>query len=108
LITNFVGGATNPGAVRQPESDLIAQVHRELTPLMGVRKEPVFSNVTVWQRAIPQYNLGHTARLAALETARAKYPGLWFAGNYLNGPAVGTCVEQASKVADEVRVSFAN
>jgi hypothetical protein len=33
---------------------------------------------------------------------------LWFAGNYLTGPAVGTCVEQAAKVADEVRVSFAN
>ncbi|HEY2457519.1 MAG TPA: protoporphyrinogen oxidase [Candidatus Acidoferrum sp.] len=108
LITNFVGGATNPGALGTTGSDLVAQVHRELTPLMDARKEPVFSNVTIWQRAIPQYNLGHTARLANLETTRAKYPGLWFAGNYLTGPAVGTCVEQAAKVADEVRVSFAN
>jgi protoporphyrinogen/coproporphyrinogen III oxidase len=108
LLTNFVGGATNPGAVRQSESELVAQAHRELVPLMDIRKEPAFSNVTIWPRAIPQYNLGHTARLATLESARAKYPGLWFAGNYLTGPAVGTCVEQAAKVADEVRVSFAN
>jgi oxygen-dependent protoporphyrinogen oxidase len=87
---------------------LAAQVHREMTPLLGLRKESIFSNVTIWQRAIPQYNLGHTARLAELESLRARFPGLYFSGNYLNGPAIGTCVEHAMKVADEVRVSFAN
>jgi len=64
--------------------------------------------VTLWPRALPQYNLGHTARLAALEELRGNFPGLYFAGNFQNGPAIGTCVEQALKVADEIRVSFAN
>jgi oxygen-dependent protoporphyrinogen oxidase len=108
LMTSFVGGATNPGALQQSESALAELTHKELTPLLGIRKEPVFSSVTIWPRALPQYNLGHTARLAALEKLRAKFPGLYFAGNYLNGPAIGTCVEQALKVADEIRVSFAN
>jgi hypothetical protein len=26
----------------------------------------------------------------------------------LNGPAIGTCIEHALKVANEIRVSFAN
>jgi protoporphyrinogen oxidase len=39
---------------------------------------------------------------------RSAFPGLYLVGNYLNGPAIGTCVEQALKVADEIRVSFAN
>jgi protoporphyrinogen/coproporphyrinogen III oxidase len=108
LLTSFVGGATNPGALAKSPEQLAAQVHRELTPLLGLRKEPVFTNVTLWQRAIPQYNLGHTARIAALESLRSRFPGLYFSGNYLNGPAIGTCVEHALKVADEVRVSFAN
>ena len=108
LLTSFVGGATNPGAMNKSPEQLAAQVHRELSPLLGLRKEPVFSNVTIWQRAIPQYNLGHTARIAAIESLRARFPGLYFSGNYLNGPAIGTCVELAIKVADEVRVSFAN
>ncbi|HET6930043.1 MAG TPA: protoporphyrinogen oxidase [Candidatus Acidoferrum sp.] len=108
LLTSFVGGATNPGAINKSPEELAAQVHREMTPLLGLRKEPVFSNVTIWQRAIPQYNLGHTARIAAIESLRTRFPGLYFSGNYLNGPAIGTCVEQAMKVADEVRVSFAN
>ena len=108
LMTSFVGGATNPAALQQSESGLAESIHKELTPLLGIRNEPVFSSVTIWPRALPQYNLGHTARLAALEKLRAKFPGLYFAGNYLNGPAIGTCVEQALKVADEIRVSFAN
>jgi protoporphyrinogen/coproporphyrinogen III oxidase len=108
LLTSFVGGATNPGALTKSPEQLAAQVHRELTPLLGLRKQPVFTNVTIWQRAIPQYNLGHTARIAALESLRTRFPGLYFSGNYLNGPAIGTCVEHALKVADEVRVSFAN
>jgi oxygen-dependent protoporphyrinogen oxidase len=108
LLTSFVGGATNPGAMNKSPEQLAAEVHRELSPLLGLRTEPVFSNVTIWKRAIPQYNLGHTARLAAVESLRTHFPGLYFSGNYLNGPAIGTCVEHALKVADEVRVSFAN
>jgi protoporphyrinogen/coproporphyrinogen III oxidase len=108
LLTSFVGGATNPGAIGKSPDQLVSQVHCELSPLLGLRKEPVFSNVTIWQRAIPQYNLGHTARIAAIESLRTRFPGLYFSGNYLNGPAIGTCVEHAMKVADEIRVSFAN
>jgi len=108
LLTSFVGGATNPAAISKSPEQHAAQVHRELTPLLNLRQEPVFTNVTIWERAIPQYNLGHTARIAAIESLRSRFPGLYFSGNYLNGPAIGTCVEQAMKVADEVRVSFAN
>jgi oxygen-dependent protoporphyrinogen oxidase len=108
LLTSFVGGATNPGAVSKSPEQLAAQVHREMSPLLGLRKEPVFRNVTIWERAIPQYNLGHTARIAALASLRGRFPGLYFSGNYLNGPAIGTCIEHAIKVADEVRVSLAN
>ena len=108
LLTSFVGGATNPAAIGKSPEQLASQVHREMIPLLRLRKDPVFTNVTIWQRAIPQYNLGHTARIAAIECLRARFPGLYFSGNYLNGPAIGTCVEHALKVSDEVRVSFAN
>ncbi len=108
LLTSFVGGATNPEAIRQSPAELIVQVHNELKPLLGLNSEPVFTNVTTWPRAIPQYNLGHTARLAALNDLRAKFPGLYFSGNFLNGPAIGTCVEYALQVAKDIRISFAN
>lgn len=108
LLTSFVGGATNPGILQKSAEELTTLVHREIAPLLGISKDPVFSNVTVWPRAIAQYNLGHSARIAEIEKLRLGYPGLYFAGSYLNGPAIGTCVEQAVKVADGIRISFAN
>jgi len=94
---------------RPPNAEeLAALAHREIAPILGIREEPAFTNVTIWPRAIPQYNLGHTARIVAIETTRAKFPGLFIAGNYLTGPAVGVCVERAMNIANEIRVSFAN
>jgi oxygen-dependent protoporphyrinogen oxidase len=108
LFTCFLGGATNPAVLQNSESEIVALAHRELAPLMDLRNPPAFSNLTVWPRAIPQYNLGHADRMAAIEAARSAYPGLWFAGNYLDGPAIGACVDRAAKIAEEIRISFAN
>jgi oxygen-dependent protoporphyrinogen oxidase len=108
LLTSFVGGATNPAILQKSPEELVSLIHREIAPLLSIRNSPIFSNVTVWPRALPQYNLGHVARMQAVEKMRANFPGLHFAGNYLNGPAIGTCMEHALKVADEIRISFAN
>jgi oxygen-dependent protoporphyrinogen oxidase len=103
LLTSFVGGATDPSAASLTTVALTDLVHREISPILSISAEPSFSNVTVWPRALPQYNLGHGDRLAAVAKFLRKHPGIWLAGNYLRGPAIGSCVEQALAVADEVR-----
>jgi protoporphyrinogen/coproporphyrinogen III oxidase len=102
LLTSFVGGTTNPQAVTRSKEELTALVHREIVPLLDIKELPLFSNVNVYQRAIPQYTLGHTERLSALSALGTKYPGLKLVGNYLRGPAIGACVEQALAVAGEI------
>jgi oxygen-dependent protoporphyrinogen oxidase len=105
LVTSFVGGATDPGGAALSETELASLVHGEIAPILQIRQQPVFSSVTAWPRAIPQYNLGHQERLATLESQRARFPGLWFAGNYLNGPAIGACVEHALSIAEGIQDS---
>ncbi len=83
--------------------ELVSLVHSEISSLLSIAGEPVFSNVTIWPRALPQYNLGHAGCLARIEQLRAQFPGLWLAGNYLRGPAIGSCIDQALAVAEEVR-----
>jgi oxygen-dependent protoporphyrinogen oxidase len=102
LLTSFVGGATDPQAATLSPSELVAIVHEEIAPHLGIGKTPSFSKVTIYPRALPQYNLGHAARLAAVEQARARHSNLWLVGNYLRGPAIGACVEQALSVAEEI------
>lgn len=101
LLTSFIGGATDPQAVHMPD-ELLSIVHKEIAAVLKIRTEPVFSNVTIYPKAIPQYNLGHSERLAAIETARKKHSNLWLIGNYLRGPAIGACVEQSLSVAEEI------
>ena len=103
LLTSFVGGTTDPAATKLKPEELASLVHREIAPVLSLENDPVFSNVTIWPRALPQYNLGHADRLAAAARACSRFPGLWLTGNYLQGPAIGTCVDQALAVAEEVR-----
>jgi protoporphyrinogen/coproporphyrinogen III oxidase len=103
LFTSFVGGATDPQAVALSPDELAALVHKEIAPLLQVRQAPTFSNVTLYPRALPQFNLGHAQRVASLQKLGVEFPGLWLAGSYLRGPAIGACVEQALSVANEIR-----
>jgi protoporphyrinogen/coproporphyrinogen III oxidase len=103
LLTSFVGGATNPGAAGLSAQELSDLVHREITPLLQIRAVAVFSHVQTYRQALPQYNIGHTDRLRALERLRADVPGLFFVGNYLRGPAIGNCVDLAMATAGAIR-----
>jgi oxygen-dependent protoporphyrinogen oxidase len=115
LLTSFVGGATDPGAATLSPEELVSLVDREIAPLVQIRQDsaagrsephpdsrPCFSNVTIYRRALPQYNLGHAERLAAIEDQLTKCPNLWLAGNYLRGPSIGACVEQSLSVASQI------
>jgi oxygen-dependent protoporphyrinogen oxidase len=103
LLTSFVGGATDPAAAQLNQQELSTLVHREISPLLSLKSDPVFSNVTIWPRALPQYNLGHADRLSAISQRLTDFEGIKLVGNYLRGPAVGSCVERALAVAEEVR-----
>src|SRR6266849_5535286 len=105
LLTSFVGGATDPQAVTLPAEALASLVHGEIAPLLRLSAAPEFVNAQIYPRALPQYNIGHHERLAALDKLQAQTPGLFFVGNYLQGPAIGACVEQATAVAERLRAS---
>lgn len=107
LLTTFVGGATDPSATRLGSEELSGIVHREITPLLGIKSDPVFCNVTIWPRALPQYNLGHADRLASINKNFERFQGIFLTGNYLRGPAIGACVEQALAVAEQVKAQAA-
>jgi oxygen-dependent protoporphyrinogen oxidase len=102
LLTSFIGGATDPNAASMSAEELLQLVHRELAPLLQIRAAPVFSNVQVYRHALPQYNIGHSERLIALQRLRAELPGLFFVGNYLRGPAISNCVELGMAAATDI------
>jgi oxygen-dependent protoporphyrinogen oxidase len=95
LLTNFIGGATDPAILDLTEGELLDAVERDLRTVLGVIAKPRVISLNRYDQAIPQYNLGHKARLEGVLDAVSKIPGLFLAGNYLAGVSVGDCVKQA-------------
>jgi oxygen-dependent protoporphyrinogen oxidase len=102
LLTTFVGGRRNPACVALPDSELGASVHAELGALVHAHGAPLWTTVTRWPQAIPQYDLGHRARLAPVEQAERDLPGLHFCASYRGGVSVGDCIKSAHAIADAV------
>lgn len=88
LMAVFVGGSRAPHLAHLPQDEMQTRIMRDLHTLLGVRAAPVLSHLRVWPRAIPQYDLHHGARLAALAALQTQYPTLVLAGNYHGGIGV--------------------
>jgi oxygen-dependent protoporphyrinogen oxidase len=102
LATAMMGGSRDPGAVERSDAALIEEATGALAALAGVRKPPRFTLMIRHTRAIPQYVLGHAARLAAIEARRLTLPGLHLAGNSYRGVAINACLLDAPRVAAEI------
>ena len=102
-ITSFIGGAADPDIIQLHEENIAAIVSEENARILGITGPPVETAVWKYPRALPQYNLGHGHVVETIRDAERASPGLYFAGNYLEGPAVGKCVENGFQTAETVR-----
>jgi oxygen-dependent protoporphyrinogen oxidase len=102
------GGTNRPDVFDLDDDTLVRTCHREMQLALGVQGEPVFRHVVRWPRAIPQYHLGHLERVARVETAVGRLPGLFLAGNALHGVALPDVAEQAGLTAGRVAAFLAN
>ncbi|MEZ4654354.1 MAG: protoporphyrinogen oxidase [Candidatus Eisenbacteria bacterium] len=87
LIRMMYGGAVDPEAGRLDEGEIAALARRELVQAIGLDAAPIFQHVLRWPRAIPQYEIGHLARIARIEDRVRTHPGLFLTGNGLRGIA---------------------
>ncbi|MFZ3216938.1 MAG: protoporphyrinogen oxidase [Candidatus Acidiferrales bacterium] len=101
-MTSFIGGATDPDILQEPEERIAAIVSAENSRILGIVGPPLDTAVWKYPRALPQYNLGHGHTVEAIREAERASPGLFFAGNYLEGPAIGKCVENGVQTAEAV------
>jgi oxygen-dependent protoporphyrinogen oxidase len=101
LVRAFVGGALRPELVELDDAALTAAVQRELTELIGVRAAPHLVRIARWRRAMPQYQVGHLERIAAIRR-RAAALGVHLAGNAYDGVGIPDCIRSGEEAADAV------
>jgi oxygen-dependent protoporphyrinogen oxidase len=107
-FTSFAGGATDPKLCDLTDDEIKETICAEVAGVFGITGAPIATNLHRHARALPQYNLGHTQIIKSLEALTAAAPGLFLAGNYLSGPSIGACVEQADRTAEAGRAHLAS
>jgi protoporphyrinogen/coproporphyrinogen III oxidase len=102
LLRTFVGGARDPDALDEPDETLIERSIAALTPLLGIRGEPVLARVYRFDRGNAQHEVGHLARMAAIDSALARHPGLYLTGSGFRGVGIPDCVADGRATARQV------
>jgi len=107
LLRTFVGGTRDPWALSDSDEELIDRSLRALTPLLRIHGEPLLARVYRFERANAQHEVGHLARLAAIEHALARHLGVFVTGSGFRGTGIPDCVADgratAVRVADWLR-----
>ena len=104
LLRAMCGGWHRGEMLDWDDDRLLSAVRRELAVSLGAKEPPVFAHIVRWNKAIPQYGLGHSDRVASIEAGLAAHPGLFVGGNSYRGVALNDCVEQAGLLAARIAV----
>ena len=99
LMRVFIGGALDPEATALSDDALVARAREEVGEILGARGEPRLTRVERWDRAMPQYHVGHLARVARIETAAARHAGLALAGAAYEGVGIPQVIASGQKAA---------
>ena len=99
LLRALCGGWNRADVLTWDDDRLLAAVRAELSVTMRIYAPPRFHQVVRWERAIPQYHVGHLGRVERIEERTRAHPGLFLGGNSFRGVALNDCVEQAEALA---------
>jgi len=101
LIRVFLGGALDPTAVALDDNALFTQATTEAEVLLGARGRPRFRRIDRWDSAMPQYHVGHADRIARIEAAIARHPGLAVAGAAYRGVGIPQVIASGQVAAGQ-------
>jgi protoporphyrinogen/coproporphyrinogen III oxidase len=102
LLRAFVGGALQPQMFALEDSEMVHRVKSDLGELLGIQKEPLFVEVAKWRESMPQYEVGHLVRIAAIESDLSRLPGLNLAGNSYKGAGIPDCIRSGERAAEKL------
>ncbi len=100
LLRVFFGGSRSPESMQLDDETLLHKVREELRDLLGVEARPLFHRIYRWWKANPQYDVGHLARVEAIESALPA--GVYLTGSPYRGVGIPDCVHQSQETAAAV------
>ncbi len=102
LLRALLGGTFEPQLVDTDDATIAARAVGDLRRAAGLARDPDFVDVWRARPGIPQYDLAHAARVATVDEAVARLPGLTVIGNALRGVGVNDCIAAATRTAADL------
>ena len=102
LLRVFVGRIQDAHALPEDESALAAMAREELRKTMGITSSPAAEWVFRWEKAMPQYNVGHPERLQRIQVMMADMPAVALAGNAYKGIGMPDCILSGIEAAEKL------
>lgn len=104
-FTIFIGGAKESVKPEYFSEKNINEVIDEFKSIMNISEEPVLRKTRMWEKAIPQYNIGYIEHENYFEQFENNNPGFFLSGNYRGGISVGDCVKNSDLVYKKIKQS---
>ncbi|GAB6183047.1 protoporphyrinogen oxidase [Thermodesulfovibrio hydrogeniphilus] len=102
LLRSMIGGRRAPELAMLPDDKLVDTAISELSNLLMIKGSPEFIKIFRWEKAIPQYELGHEEKLLRIEEILKSFQGLYLTGNAYRGVSVNDCIENSLRLAEKL------
>lgn len=102
LVRVFLGGALDPGVIDLDDRALTALAQTEAERLIGARGRPRLERVDRWHGAMPQYHVGHVARVERITARVARHAGLAIAGAAYQGVGIPQVIASGQAAAARI------
>jgi len=99
VLRCFLGGAGNEAVLDRSDDEIVSAVQDELETLLGWRAEPAAVRLARWRKAMAQYTVGHSQRVARIQERLKALPGLALAGNAYDGIGIPDCIRLGRQAA---------
>lgn len=99
VVKAFAGRAVGDPESALDDDRLVAALLDDLDAAVGLRAAPLATRLTRWERALPQYEVGHLERIEDIEGALTATPGVVLAGAAYRGSGISDCVRSAERAA---------
>ncbi|MEU7488453.1 protoporphyrinogen oxidase [Streptomyces sp. NPDC042319] len=107
VLRTSIGRYGDTADLAREDAELVDLSLRDLGEAVGLAARPVDTTVTRWDGGLPQYPVGHLERVARIDEAVERLPGLRVCGALYEGVGIPACVASATKAADAVLATLA-
>ena len=103
MLRVYIGRVGDEAIVELSDSEIEKTVLADLRKAINLQDNPLFTVVTRWKQAMPQYTVGHDARLQQLkQELYNEFPHVKLVGSSYEGISIPDCVEQGRNAAQEM------